>query len=121
MSIQGRVRLFYFLKRKPDISREEFFHYWTEVVAPIYNSLDIVKRYNITNQPALAKDTVVGAHASGFASSDWDGVGTLEGDSFEQIFETLANDEYKALVEAEEPNYLDSIKFLPLNVIAVTE
>ncbi|KAG5644105.1 hypothetical protein DXG03_009124 [Asterophora parasitica] len=126
MSTEGRtdrVRLLYFLKRNPKISKEEFAHHWINIATPIYTSLDIVKRNNITAQLTVSNDNVVGAHASGFPSSDWDGVATIEGPSFEKIFESLLSDEYKSLVGIEMPKFLDPSKsqILPLNVIAVAE
>ncbi|KAG5644106.1 hypothetical protein DXG03_009125 [Asterophora parasitica] len=124
MSTQARtdrVQLFVFLKRNPDVSKEEFARYWTEEVAPIYNSLDIVKRNKITvQQVALPNDTFTAApNPSGLDFGDWDGVGTIEAASFDHIFETLLTVEYKTLY-AEAPKFLDLSKcrILPVDVVA---
>lgn len=127
MSTQFRsdhVRLILFLKRKPGLSKEEFSHYWSDTHAPLFLSLDIVKRNVIKYEQAHAHDKYIAAReALGVPSSDWDGLVILDGESYDKLFEIFTSEEYARIVAPDEGNFIDRPKcqLMALDLVTVFE
>ncbi|KAG5644109.1 hypothetical protein DXG03_009128 [Asterophora parasitica] len=119
-----RVRLIVFLKRRSDLTREEFSHYWNGPHAELFLSLDIVKKNVIKYEQAHVNDKFVKAPlALGLTESDWDGLVVLDGESYEKLFEVFSSEEYAKIVAPDEENFLDraKVQILPLDLVTVFE
>jgi len=65
------VKAIYVVYRRPELTREEFARYWTEVHAPIAEKLPHIRSYTI--HPVTAAMEIEGdKEADGFAVCVWD-------------------------------------------------
>ncbi|THU92889.1 hypothetical protein K435DRAFT_671245 [Dendrothele bispora CBS 962.96] len=116
----GRVRLLSLLTKKPSISQEEFERYWLEKHSQLILSLNIVKknlrRYELVR---CFKSFHSFLQALRIPLIDCDGIGILEAESYEKIFEIFDDPEFKAIGEPDEEHFLDRSKtrVIPLDFL----
>ncbi|KAJ7030366.1 hypothetical protein B0H16DRAFT_1512346 [Mycena metata] len=120
-----RVRLAVLLRRKPDLSSEEFHEYWAGPHRALFSSLKIVQSNLTKYEQAHMNDNIFQqtAGAMGAPPSQWDGVAIFEGESYAKIFEIFQNEEYLTKVIPDEANFFirDQSQVLPLDLITVFE
>ncbi|KAG6918183.1 hypothetical protein DXG01_016170 [Tephrocybe rancida] len=127
-----RVRLLILIKKKEDITKEEFSDYWRNVHAKLFMNLDIGH--------TDSKYATVFETDTGLLTSDYDGVLMLDGESFEKLFEVICldltvssgtnlgfqifrSDEFRRNVGPDEENFVDRPKclLLPVGLVTFTE
>ncbi|KAF8079269.1 hypothetical protein FPV67DRAFT_1444426 [Lyophyllum atratum] len=119
-----RVRVVIFLKKRPDLTKEEFSRYWSGPHGDLFKSLEIVKKNVIKYEQAHTNDKYISApQAMGLTAPEWDGLVILEGESYEKLFEVFQSDEYLSIVAPDEAHFLDRAKcqILPVDLVTLIE
>ena len=105
------VKLVFTLRRKPELSREEFQRYWFDVHAPLVRShaavLGIRRYVQVHSLPEAVNAAV---RASRGAPEDFDGGAELWYDSLEALGAAVVTDEGRAASQAlleDERNFID--------------
>lgn len=91
------VKLVYCISRKPELSPEEFSHYWEHVHGPIGRRIPGLRR--------LVQSHAV-AHPRGFPPADFDGVAELWFDDLSALVAARRSPEWRASTE-DEANFID--------------
>ncbi|RDB24417.1 hypothetical protein Hypma_008454 [Hypsizygus marmoreus] len=113
-----RARMLIFLKRKEGTTKAEFSDYWHNQHAPLFMSLDVVKKNILKYEQAHTNDTWVKTpEALGVQPMDWDGVVVMEAETHEKLFEIFQDPEYQRLIGPDELKFVDRPKcqVLPLD------
>ncbi|KAF5365115.1 hypothetical protein D9758_011027 [Tetrapyrgos nigripes] len=107
--------------QKPFNLREEFDRYWLEHHSQLFLSLDIVKKNVLKyEQLHINQQTKALLQSLGVALIECDGVGLIEAETYDKIFEVFNDAQFKALIEPDEENFLDRSKTrsIPLDFVA---
>jgi len=115
MSInQDRVRIISFVKKRDDLSQEEFERKWLQHAA-IFRSIAIVKK-NVFKYEQMHKNHEAYKSMPGTAPH-CDGIVLFELESFEKFFAIFEDEEYKNVVVPDELTFIDRPKctILPMN------
>ncbi|KAL0580556.1 hypothetical protein V5O48_001465 [Marasmius crinis-equi] len=92
---KDRVRMLLFVKKREDLSYEEFSRYWKEVHAPIFLGIDIVKKdVLLYEQLHVNQEVKKQLQAAGTQVPKYDGVVVIEVESLEKVLEVNQNPEY---------------------------
>jgi len=117
-----RIRVVSFVKKKDDLSQEEFHRYWLEEHSKVFSSIAIAKR-NLLKYEQMHKDHHVckALDSLGFLPPHWDGLALFEAESFEKFFAIFEDEEYKKIVVPDELKFIDRPKctLLPLNLATI--
>lgn len=98
---KDRVRVLALLRKREDISQDEFHRYWIEVHLKVFTSIAVVKK-DLTKYEQVSKFDFVISEANhhklhknhefceavekmGFSIPQWDGIALFEAESFEKI------------------------------------
>ncbi|KAK7451672.1 hypothetical protein VKT23_012349 [Stygiomarasmius scandens] len=116
-----RVRTLGLITKKPSISQEEFERHWLEKHSKLVLSLDIVQKNLLKyEQLHVNEQTKSLLQSLGLTLIDCDGIGILEAESYEKLFEVFNDPEFKAVIGSDEERFLDRSKtrMIPLDFIA---
>ncbi|KZP06485.1 hypothetical protein FIBSPDRAFT_318082 [Athelia psychrophila] len=122
MSIRtDRVRLAGFLKKKQDLTTEEFLSYWLNNHGKLFSSLDIVKKNLLKYEQCHPSATAAGSLGRYIPLANWDGMVIFEGESYEKIMEVFTSAEYLDTAVPDEKNFLDreATQFLALDIATI--
>lgn len=108
-NIGGReqmIKVSVFLTRRPDLTHEQFRHYWKEKHAPLVMSLDVFKTHvrRYTQQHSLNNVPAV------FPVARYDGVAELWLDDLSSVTTISGHQDYASIVAKDEENFLDRTK-----------
>ncbi|KAJ3558504.1 hypothetical protein NM688_g887 [Phlebia brevispora] len=96
------------LKRRPDMTREQFSEYWNTNHARIFMSFKAVKdhivRYNQFHVLSPAADMIASA---GFSVPAFDGAAEFWVDSMEDMLAFIGSEDFKTLGAADEEKFMD--------------
>jgi uncharacterized protein (TIGR02118 family) len=97
------VKVFYFLKRRSDISPAEFHRYWRDHHGPMFTSSAIARRYCVRYEQnhATAENAEIGA-------DEFDGVSVMWFRSVEDVHAMRADSEFREVVVADGEHFLDT-------------
>jgi uncharacterized protein (TIGR02118 family) len=88
------VKLIFALRRRPDLSREEFQRYWLETHGPLVRSYaDALKIRRYVQVHTLPDEVQTALRASRNAPEPYDGVAELWYDSLDAIADAVSTDE----------------------------
>ncbi|TRM68585.1 EthD domain-containing protein [Schizophyllum amplum] len=103
-----RIRLVVFVKRRPDLTREEFLSYWREKHAPLFMSLAIAKSNILKYEQLHPNEAGIGSFAAmGLDVPEYDGVGVFEARSFADILAIYSDEDYLKRVQPDEEKFID--------------
>ncbi|KII93020.1 hypothetical protein PLICRDRAFT_100963 [Plicaturopsis crispa FD-325 SS-3] len=122
MSIRtDRVRAVICFKRKEGLSKEEFDAYWLEHHAPLFSSVAIVKKNILKYEQAHLSEAA--QQASSLPTLPFDGIVTLETESFEKLLEVYGDPEYARVVVPDEERFMDrlTMQVFPATVATVMD
>jgi uncharacterized protein (TIGR02118 family) len=87
------VKLFYFFKRRPELSAEEFHRYWREQHGPLFCNTSLARRYVVRyEQNHTAGDN------DGMGGDDFDGVSVMWFQSVDDVNAMRADPEFREVV-----------------------
>lgn len=107
---QGPVRLFYALSRLPDMSREDFQHYWLHTHAELGRRF--IPPYSYIQAHADADLTDKLSHASGWSASMFDGVVAIHFPDLSAAQAQLAREDVTAIALEDERRFIDHERVL---------
>ena len=88
------IKLVFCLRRRPDLSREEFQHYWRETHAPLVREhADVLRIRRYVQVHTLPPEAHVALRASRGAPEEYDGVAELWWDSLEDLAAATMSDD----------------------------
>jgi uncharacterized protein (TIGR02118 family) len=96
------IKLVYCITKKPDLTDEEFFHYWEKVHGPIGAHIPHLRRLVQSHRILVASDS---------RPPDYDGVAELWFDDMDALLMARRSREWKASSE-------DEARFIDLNKVA---
>ncbi|KAI5825109.1 hypothetical protein K523DRAFT_251805 [Schizophyllum commune Tattone D] len=116
---KDRVRLVYLVKRRKDLTHEEFSDYWLKVHSKIFAGSSVAHQYMSRYEqmhPSVATQKIW-QEKYGIRSTTFDGVGLFEADSFEDIRKVFDSEEYKTNILPDEYKFLDQdgCQIIPMN------
>ncbi|KAL1724298.1 hypothetical protein EV715DRAFT_285467 [Schizophyllum commune] len=116
---KDRVRLIYLVKRRKDMTHEEFANYWLNVHSRIFAG-SRVAHYYMSRYEQMHPSAVTAkawAEKYGIPATTFDGVGLFEANSFEDIRAVFDSPEYKAHIHRDEYNFIDhgASQIIPMN------
>ncbi|KAI0743810.1 hypothetical protein C8Q80DRAFT_1355588 [Daedaleopsis nitida] len=104
-----RVRVAGLVVPKPGMSLEEFHDYWLNTHAKLFSSIAIAKR-NLTKYEQFHLDAksaaALGAVIPGCTTPPYAGIGILEAESLDKIFEIFQDEEYLRVVAPDEERFI---------------
>ncbi|KAI0769336.1 hypothetical protein BD413DRAFT_477522 [Trametes elegans] len=105
-------RLSVLLTPKEGVSFEEFHHLWTEVLAPLFGSLPIVKRNLLKYEQFRIDPVITRALAREYApdTPSYGGMVIYEAETLEKIREVFQDEEYLGKVLPVEERFIDRQK-----------
>ncbi|KAL1708216.1 hypothetical protein EV121DRAFT_197540 [Schizophyllum commune] len=116
---KDRVRLIYLLKRRKDITHEEFANYWLNVHSKVFIGSCVAHRYTLRYDQMHVSPAVMKAWSEkyGIPATTYDGIALLEADSFEDLEKIFDSTEYKTHIGPDEHNFIDHEKsqIIPMN------
>ncbi|KAI4521619.1 hypothetical protein K525DRAFT_200808 [Schizophyllum commune Loenen D] len=116
---KDRVRLIYLVKRRKDLTHEEFSNYWLKIHSKIFAGSRVAHQYMSRYEqmhPSVATEKVW-EEKYGIRATTFDGVGLFEADSFEDIRKVFDSEEYKTNILPDEYKFLDQdgCQIIPMN------
>ncbi|KAL1740265.1 hypothetical protein HDZ31DRAFT_68104 [Schizophyllum fasciatum] len=114
----NRIRAAYLLRRRADLTPEEFAAYWREHHWELFKGTAVCAQFLRYEQMYTASSTAKAwTQLFGVPVVDFDGIGLFEADSFEALHEALASDEYKTVLLPNELKFIDRERsqIIPLN------
>jgi uncharacterized protein (TIGR02118 family) len=105
------VKMFYFLKRRPDLSPAEFHQYYREQHGPLFCNSAASRRYVLRyEQNHTAPEN------AGIDGDDFDGISVMWFRSVDDVHALRANPEYRDVVVTDGANFID----LPATKVMMT-
>lgn len=121
---KDRVRVLALLRKREDISQDEFHRYWIGVHLKVFTSIAVVKK-DLTKYEQLHKnhEFCEAVEKMGFSIPQWDGIALFEAESFEKILAIFDDEEYKRVVIPDELKFIDrpNCMFFPVNFATIFE
>ncbi|KAL1668166.1 hypothetical protein GGF50DRAFT_111581 [Schizophyllum commune] len=121
---KDRVRLIYLLKRRKDMTHEEFSKYWLNVHSKVFIGSRVAHQYTLRYDQMHVSPATMKAWSDkyGIPATTYDGVALLEADSFEDlqklpIRQVLDSTEYRTHIGPDEHNFIDheNSQMIPMN------
>ncbi|KAL1724297.1 hypothetical protein EV715DRAFT_260173 [Schizophyllum commune] len=108
---EDRVRLIYLLKRRKDITQEEFAIYWLNVHSKVFIGSRVAHQYTLRYDQMHVPPAAMKAWTEkyGIPPTKYDGIALLEADSFEDLEKTH--------IGPDEHNFIDheNSQMIPMN------
>ncbi|KAL1752200.1 EthD domain-containing protein [Schizophyllum commune] len=117
---KDRVRFIYLLKRRKDLTHEEFSKYWSNVHSRVFIGSRVAHQYTLRYDQMHVSPATMKAWSDkyGIPAPTYDGIALLEADSFEDLEKVLDSTEYKTRIGPDEHNFIDheNSQIIPMNV-----
>ncbi|TRM64207.1 EthD domain-containing protein [Schizophyllum amplum] len=106
---KDRVRFAILVKRRKDMSYEEFADYWLNHHAKVFMGTRIVHKSLLRYEQmhTSAQTAKAWNELNGIPITEYDGIAMFEADSFQDIQDMWASDEYKAIIAPDELKFAD--------------
>ncbi|KAF9465133.1 hypothetical protein BDZ94DRAFT_1254596 [Collybia nuda] len=106
------IRVTVLMRRRPDITREEFLKLWTSEHARIFASVKKVQEKIIRySQYCILTPESERLAAAGLPVPEYDGAAEYHAESLDDIMEMLGDKEYQERVLSDEAKFLDRTSF----------
>ncbi|KAI4521618.1 hypothetical protein K525DRAFT_269690 [Schizophyllum commune Loenen D] len=116
---KDRVRLVYLLKRRKDITHEEFSNYWLNVHSKVFIGSRVAHQYTLRYDQMHLSPAAMKAWSEKYdiPSTKYDGIALSEADSFEDLQKVLEFADYKTHIGPDEHNFIDheNSQMIPMN------
>ncbi|KAL1697091.1 hypothetical protein GGG16DRAFT_42587 [Schizophyllum commune] len=116
---KDRVRLIYLVKRRKDMTHEEFANYWLNVHSKVIIGSRVAHQYTLRYDQMHVSPVTMKAWSEkyGIPATTYDGVALLEADSFEDLEKVLDSTEYKTHIGPDEHKFIDheNSQMIPMN------
>ncbi|KAL1732352.1 hypothetical protein EV714DRAFT_235538 [Schizophyllum commune] len=116
---KDRVRLVYLLKRRKDMTHEEFTNCWLNDHSKVFVNSRVAHQYTLRYEQIHVSPATLKAWSEkyGIPARTYDGVALLEADSFEDLQKVLDSTEYKTHIGPDEHNFIDheNSQMIPMN------
>jgi uncharacterized protein (TIGR02118 family) len=96
------VKMFFFLKRAPEISPAEFHRYWSDHHGPLFASSAAARRYVVRYE-----QNHVASEDTGLSGMEFDGVSVMWFRSLDDVHAMRADTEYRDVVVRDGENFCD--------------
>jgi uncharacterized protein (TIGR02118 family) len=96
------VKMFYFFKRRADMSSDEFHRYWREHHAPLFCKTGIARRYVVRYEQNHTTP-----ENAGVAGDDFDGVSVMCFRSVDDVHAMRADPEFRDVVLPDGEKFID--------------
>ena len=97
------VKMFYFFKRRPELSPAEFHRYWREQHGPLFCSTAVAQRYVVRYEQNHAAP-----ENAGVGGDDFDGVSVMWFRSVDDVHAMRADPEFRDVVLPDGDKFIDS-------------
>ncbi|KAJ7170179.1 EthD domain-containing protein [Mycena filopes] len=102
------IRVTVLIRRRADLTREQFLHHWTTKHVAIFSNVKKVQEKVIRyNQFHILKPESNQLATAGFPMADFDAAAEFIVEHLDDLIEVLKDEEYCQTVTADEPNFLD--------------
>ncbi|KAI1416651.1 hypothetical protein F5Y13DRAFT_205493 [Hypoxylon sp. FL1857] len=107
MSSSNRlVRITFFIKKKTDLTSEEFHKYWSEEHSKVFLSVPIVRR-NIIKYSQFHSDSSVDLKKFGVIMIGYDGAVSMWANTLDDLLAVFTDEEYLRTVVPDEENFFN--------------
>ena len=97
------VKMFYFLKRRSDISSADFHRYWREHHGPLFTTSSTARRYCLRYEQNHATPEI-----AQIGADEFDGVSVMWFRTVDDVHAMRADPEYRNVVVADGEHFLDA-------------
>ncbi|CAH0058081.1 unnamed protein product [Clonostachys solani] len=100
------VRITILVRKRDDLSYEEFHKYWSEKHPDIWLSVPIVQEKIVKYSQFHANEAVRSAYGSAMPLASYDGAAEMWAASMEDLLAVFTNEEYQRIVVPDEQKFL---------------